>query len=69
MKEPRIKSLAVCYKPNWMIKNGYPEQEIAKEISNDIDFQSNTIIDEIKVLLENINSYRENYLDGQGEVI
>lgn len=67
-RDPRLKTFSVNYKPNWLLKNGFPEQEIAKEISCDLDYQSNTIQDEIKVLLENINSYRLNYLDGQGEV-
>jgi hypothetical protein len=58
----RQKTFTVEYILNWYEKNSLITPKLLPRLTNNIEFQSNILIDEIKVLLENIQHYRLKYL-------
>lgn len=60
----RIKTYKIKYVNNWNEKNQIPTSDVTKNL----DFQSNIIIDLIKVLLDNMNFFKLHYIQGK-EVI
>lgn len=69
IKKYRIKDYKVDTNPEWYEKNGFPIQKFNKEVINDIDYQSSLIIDEIKVLLDNIQHYKISQLQDREVII
>jgi hypothetical protein len=59
----RIRQFKIEYIPNWYAKNHIPEYKIPLNMAGDIDFQMNTINDEIKVVIDNIQNLRMLYLN------
>jgi hypothetical protein len=59
----RRKTYSVKYIRNWYEKNNLIPHKLIPRLTNNIEFQSNILIDEIKVLLDNIQHYRTKYLN------
>lgn len=58
----RKKTFKVVYSDSWYDKEGLPPQQFSLQIINNIEFQSNILIDEMKVLMDNIQFYKLNFL-------
>ncbi len=58
----RIKSYNVYFIGNWFEKNQIPHQNYTFLMVNNIEFQSNTIIDQMRVLLDNIGYFKLQFL-------
>jgi len=61
----RVKTYNVKYIKKWFEKNSLPSQSNNNLKYANIDFQSNNIIDQIKVLLDNMNYFKLQYLQGK----
>ena len=61
----RNKTYSVRFIKNWFEKNKIPVQTLNNQSANNVDFQSNNIIDQIKVLLDNVNFYKLHYMQGK----
>ena len=61
----RIKSYNVRYIKKWFEKNNIPTLANSQQKYANMDFQSNNIIDQIKVLLDNMNYFKLQYLQGK----
>jgi hypothetical protein len=59
----RRKSYNVEFIRNWYEKNNLIPHNLIPRLTNNIEFQSNILIDEIKVLLDNIQHYRTKFLN------
>lgn len=64
----RIKSYNIYFVGNWFEKNQIPYQDYTLHMVNNIEFQSNTIIDQLKVLLDNINHFKMQFLQGKNVI-
>jgi len=61
----RKKSYDINYVNNWFEKNQIPTQSYTPHLVNNIEYQSNSIIDQMRVLLDNINHFKLQYMQGQ----
>lgn len=61
----RVKSYYVYFINNWFEKNQIPFQNYTPHMVNNLEFQSNTIIDQMKVLLDSINHFKMQFLQGK----
>lgn len=61
----RIKTYNVRYIKKWFEKNNIPTLANSQQKYANMDFQSNNIIDQIKVLLDNMNYFKLQYLQGK----
>jgi len=61
----RIKSYNVYFITNWFDKNQIPFHNYTPHMVSNIEFQSNTIIDQMKVLLDNLNYFKIQFLQGK----
>jgi len=60
----RKKTFKVKYLVNWYEKTGYTPYKMTEETCNNIEFQSNIVSDEMKILLENLQYYKMMFLNG-----
>lgn len=65
----RIKTYNVRYIKKWFEKNNIPTLSNSQQKYANMDFQSNNIIDQIKVLLDNMNYFKLQYLQGKEVII
>lgn len=63
--EHRIKTYKVELINNWYEKNQIPNSNFDRYIVKNLEFQSNNIIDQMKVLLDNVNYFKIQYLLGK----
>ena len=63
--EHRIKTYKVELINNWHEKNQIPNSNFDRYIVKNLEFQSNNIIDQMKVLLDNVNYFKIQYLLGK----
>ena len=61
----RIKSYNINVISNWFEKNQIPHQKYSPHMVNNIEFQSNAIIDQMRVLLDSIDHFKINFLQGK----
>lgn len=61
----RVKTYNVRYIKKWFEKNNIPTLANNQQKYANMDFQSNNIIDQIKVLLDNMNYFKLQYLQGK----
>lgn len=61
----RLKTYNVFLINNWFDRNQIPYQNYNNFIVNNLEFQSNTIIDQMKVLLDSINHFKLSFLQGK----
>jgi len=60
-----IKTYNIRYIKKWFEKNNIPTLANSQQKQASLDFQSNNIIDQIKVLLDNMNFFKLQYLQGK----
>jgi hypothetical protein len=58
----RKKTFKVVFEPNWFDRVGLPNKNFSNSLINSIDDQSIFIIDEMRVLLDNLQFFKTNYL-------
>jgi hypothetical protein len=58
----RKKTYKIQYKPDWYERIGIPEPNYHPRLVSELEFQSGLVSDEIKLLLENFNYFKMNYL-------
>jgi hypothetical protein len=61
----RVKTYNIRYIKKWFEKNNIPTLANSQQKQASLDFQSNNIIDQIKVLLDNMNFFKLQYLQGK----
>lgn len=61
----RKKSYKVGFIVNWYDKNQIPAQNFTANTINNLDFQSNIIINQLKILFDSVNQYKMQYLQGK----
>jgi len=61
----RVKTYNIRYIKKWFEKNNIPTLANSQQKHASMDFQSNNIIDQIKVLLDNMNFFKLQYLQGK----
>jgi hypothetical protein len=61
----RIKSYNINVISNWFEKNQIPNQKYSPHMVNNIEFQSNAIIDQMRVLLDSIDHFKIHFLQGK----
>ena len=49
---------------NWNDKNKIPSQNCTANIANNLEFQSNTVVNHLKILFDSINQYKMQFLQG-----
>jgi hypothetical protein len=59
----RRKTYEIDYIDNWYVKNNFMPTKINSNLTNNIEFQSNILIDQIKVLMDNILHFRTKFLN------
>lgn len=64
-KGVRLKDFSVAYENNWYEKNSLIPGNFNKAMVNNLDYQSSILIDEMKVLMDNVENFKMNFLNGK----